>query len=140
MATVAGNFLSINIATIVSTMQISESLAGVTISAFGNGSSDLFSTLAAMKANSGSLAINELFSAAAFITTVVLGCVIYTQPLVLETKAFAKDVVWFLIAASSLVAFLEDGQLVMGDVWGLLLCMQCLFFIRCCSRATITRR
>ena len=73
MATAAGDFLSVLLAVIVRNFDISEHLAGVTIFAFGNGCSDLFSTLAAMISNNGGLAIGEMFRAAAFITTVVLG-------------------------------------------------------------------
>jgi sodium/potassium/calcium exchanger 6 len=46
------------------------SKAGVTFLAIGNGSSDIFSTFAAMKNHSGSLAVGELFGAATFVTSI----------------------------------------------------------------------
>lgn len=119
MAVTAGDFLSVHLAVIVSILGISEELAGVTIFAFGNGSSDLFSTLAAMNTNSGSLAISELFGAAAFITTVVFGLVALTQPFSVDPHTFIGEVIWFMIAASTLTAFLADGRLVLGECLGI---------------------
>jgi sodium/potassium/calcium exchanger 6 len=49
----------------------------VTFLAFSNGSPDVFSTFAALKNDSGSLAIGELIGAASFIVSVVA----YVDPL-----------------------------------------------------------
>ena len=68
-----------------------------------------------MSSNSGSLAISELFGAAAFITTVVLGTIALIQPFSVDPRSFVSDVVWFIVAASTLIAFLADGQLVLGE-------------------------
>lgn len=75
MAATAEDYLAPHLEIVVPVLGMSESLAGVTVFAFGNGSSDLFSTLAAMASDQGSLVISELFGAAAFVTTVVLGLV-----------------------------------------------------------------
>lgn len=120
MATAAGEYLAVHLEFIVKTLNINENLAGVTIFAFGNGCTDLFSTLAAMEANSGSLAISELFGAAAFITTVVLGAITLIQPFSVDPRALVADVIWFIIAASLLIAFLADGQLVLGECLGII--------------------
>lgn len=45
MATAAKDFLAVHLEFIVKTLNINENLAGVTIFAFGNGCTDLFSTL-----------------------------------------------------------------------------------------------
>ena len=120
MATAAGDFLSIHLVVIVRFLHISESLAGVTIFAFGNGSTDLFSTLTAMSSGNGGLAISELFGAAVFITTVVLGLVAIVQPFTVDPKSFVGDVVWFILAVSMVVAFLADGRLVLGECLGII--------------------
>lgn len=73
-----------------------------------------------MGANSGSLAISELFGAAAFITTVVLGIISIIQPFAVDPRSFVGDVVWFMIAGSLLIAFLADGQLVLGECLGII--------------------
>lgn len=119
MATAAGDFLSVHLAIIVRILNINESLAGITIFAFGNGSTDLFSTLAAMNSDNAGLAISELFGAAAFIVTVVLGFVAIAQPFQVNPNTFVGDVVWFIVAASMLVAFLADGRLIIGECLGI---------------------
>ena len=73
-----------------------------------------------MGANSGSPAISELFGAAVFITTVVLACVILIQPFSIDPRSFVGYVVWFLVAASLLLALLADGQLVLGECLGII--------------------
>jgi Ca2+/Na+ antiporter len=171
MAMAAGEFLSVHLGFIVKTLGISENVAGVTIFAFGNGCTDLFSTIgemlplrhtacpiflqtrspryllnifrtAAMSSNSGSLAISELFGAGAFITTVVLGLITLTQPFVVDPRSFVGDVVWFVIAASLLIAFLADGQLVLPEclgIIGLYVTFVCLAIFRSHKKPTESR-
>jgi sodium/potassium/calcium exchanger 6 len=90
---------------------MSESLAGVTFLAFGNGSPDVFSTFAAMSTNSGSLAIGELIGAAGFITTVVAGSMAFVHPFKVAKKSFVRDVSFFIVSATFSMVFLYDGKL-----------------------------
>ncbi len=90
---------------------MSESLTGVTFLAFGNGSPDVFSTFAAMKTNSGSLAVGELIGAAGFITAVVAGSMALVRPFKVARKSFIRDVGFFIVAASFSMVFLADGHL-----------------------------
>ena len=90
---------------------MSESMAGVTFLAFGNGSPDVFSTFAAMKTHSGSLAIGELIGAAGFITAVVAGSMALVRPFKVARKSFVRDVGFFIVAASFSMVFLADGHL-----------------------------
>jgi solute carrier family 24 (sodium/potassium/calcium exchanger), member 6 len=93
---------------------MSESLAGVTFLAFGNGSPDVFSTFAAMNTHSGSLAVGELFGAAGFITAVVAASMALVNPFQVARKSFVRDVGFFIVAASFSMVFLVDGKL---QVW-----------------------
>lgn len=86
-------------------------MAGVTFLAFGNGSPDVFSTFAAMKTNSGSLAVGELIGAAGFITAVVAGSMALVRPFKVARKSFVRDVTFFIVAASFSMVFLADGHL-----------------------------
>ena len=86
-------------------------MAGVTFLAFGNGSPDVFSTFAAMKTHSGSLAIGELIGAAGFITAVVAGSMALVRPFKVARKSFVRDVGFFIVAASFSMVFLADGHL-----------------------------
>lgn len=90
---------------------MSESMAGVTFLAFGNGSPDVFSTFAAMSSHSGGLAVGELIGAAGFITAVVAGSMALVREFKVGKKTFVRDVGFFIVATSFSVAFLSDGAL-----------------------------
>ncbi|KAF2221511.1 Sodium/calcium exchanger protein-domain-containing protein, partial [Elsinoe ampelina] len=107
----ASDFFCINLSTIATLLGMSESLAGVTFLAFGNGSPDVFSTFAAMSTNSSSLAIGELFGAAGFITAVVAGSMALVRPFKVARKSFIRDVGFFAVAAAFSMGFLSDGNL-----------------------------
>ncbi|KAI0909138.1 Sodium/calcium exchanger protein-domain-containing protein [Ustulina deusta] len=107
----ASDFFSINLSTISTFLGLSESLAGVTFLALGNGSPDVFSTFAAMGSNSGSMAIGELIGAAGFITTVVAGSMALVREFRVARKTFVRDICFFIVAVGFAVGFLFDGQL-----------------------------
>ncbi|KAL8928272.1 MAG: hypothetical protein Q9208_001982 [Pyrenodesmia sp. 3 TL-2023] len=107
----ASDFFCINLGTIASILGMSESMAGVTFLAFGNGSPDVFSTFAAIKTHSGSLAVGELIGAAGFITAVVAGSMAIVRPFPVARKSFVRDVGFFLVAAAFSMVFLADGHL-----------------------------
>lgn len=107
----ASDFFCINLSTISSILGMSESMAGVTFLAFGNGSPDVFSTFAAMKTHSGSLAVGELIGAAGFITAVVAGSMALARPFKVARKSFIRDVGFFIVATAFSMVFLADGHL-----------------------------
>lgn len=90
---------------------LSESLAGVTFLALGNGSPDVFSTYAAMKIGSSSLAIGELIGAASFITAVVTGSMAIIRPFKVARKSFLRDVTFFTVAVAFAMYCVSDGVL-----------------------------
>jgi sodium/potassium/calcium exchanger 6 len=107
----ASDFLCIDLSTLAGALGLSESLTGVTFLAFGNGSPDVFSTFAAMKSNSGSLAIGELLGAASFITSVVAGSMALVRPFKVARRSFVRDVGYFIVAVSFSMLLLADGRL-----------------------------
>ncbi|PYI29148.1 hypothetical protein BP00DRAFT_376178 [Aspergillus indologenus CBS 114.80] len=110
----ASDFLCIDLSTLAGVLGLSESLTGVTFLAFGNGSPDVFSTFAAMRSNSGSLAIGELLGAASFITSVVAGSMALVRPFKVARRSFVRDVGYFVVAVSFSMFLLADGRL---HVW-----------------------
>jgi sodium/potassium/calcium exchanger 6 len=110
----ASDFLCIDLSTLASILGMSESLTGVTFLAFGNGSPDVFSTFAAMRSNSGSLAIGELIGAATFITSVVAGSMALVRPFKVARRSFVRDVGFFIVAVVFSMFMLADGKL---HVW-----------------------
>jgi solute carrier family 24 (sodium/potassium/calcium exchanger), member 6 len=111
----ASDFLCINLSTIANILGMSESLTGVTFLAFGNGSPDVFSTFAAMRSNSGSLAVGELVGAASFISAVVAGSMALVAPFQVAKRSFIRDVGFFAVAASFSMVFLADGRLLLWE-------------------------
>ncbi|KAB8336641.1 hypothetical protein FH972_020952 [Carpinus fangiana] len=110
----ASDFFCINLSTISGILGMSESMAGVTFLAFGNGSPDVFSTFAAMKTNSGSLAVGELIGAASFIAAVVAASMALVRPFKVARKSFVRDVGFFIVAVSFSMVFLANGKL---ELW-----------------------
>jgi sodium/potassium/calcium exchanger 6 len=101
----ASDFFCVNLNTIASMLGMSESLAGVTLLAFGNGSPDVFSTFAAFRTHAASLAVGELIGAASFITAVVSGSMALIRPF------NVRDVGFFIVAAGFSMGFIVDGKL-----------------------------
>lgn len=88
---------------------------GVTIFAFGNGSSGLFSTFAAIGPGSGSLAIGKLCGAASLIIAVAVRSTSITYPFNVVLETFVRDGSFFIIAASPTPFFIPNNSLAM---WG----------------------
>lgn len=107
----ASDFFSVNLSTIATVLGLSESLAGVTFLAFGNGSPDVFSTFAAMSSNSASMAVGELIGAASFITGVVAGSMALVREFRVDRKTYARDICFFIVAVAFTMFFLADGHL-----------------------------
>jgi Sodium/calcium exchanger protein len=59
---------------------LSENLAGVTVLAFGNGSPDIFTSLAGAPRGRSELIFGELFGSGLFVTTVIAGAIITIRP------------------------------------------------------------
>ncbi|KAF1929898.1 uncharacterized protein M421DRAFT_419666 [Didymella exigua CBS 183.55] len=107
----ASDFFCVNLNTIASMLGMSESLAGVTLLAFGNGSPDVFSTFAAFRTHAASLAVGELIGAASFIAAVVSGSMALIRPFNVARKSFVRDVGFFIVAAGFSMGFIVDGKL-----------------------------
>ncbi|OBT61594.1 hypothetical protein VE03_08921 [Pseudogymnoascus sp. 23342-1-I1] len=111
----ASDFFCINLSTIATILGMSQSMAGVTFLAFGNGSPDVFSTFAAMSTHSGSMAVGELIGAAGFISGVVAGSMALVREFKVGKKSFVRDVGFFIVAASFSMVMLADGILHMWE-------------------------
>jgi sodium/potassium/calcium exchanger 6 len=111
----ASDFFTPNLASIAQLLGLDENVAGVTLLAFGNGSPDLFSTLSAMRADSGSLAIGELLGAASFIVSCVVGSMCIIKPFRVHRAPFLRDVGFFTVAVSLVLVILYDGEIRMVE-------------------------
>lgn len=111
----ASEFLCPNLDTISKFFRMSESLAGVTLLALGNGSPDVFSTLEAMKVGSANLAIGELCGAALYITCVVVGSMAIVRPFKVAKKPFIRDVLFLIFALIITIVFLSDEKITIWE-------------------------
>ncbi|KAJ1968489.1 hypothetical protein IWQ62_001220 [Dispira parvispora] len=93
----ASDYFSPNLTTLAHYFHIPESLAGVTLLAFGNGAPDLFATFSAIKSGSGALALGELVGAAAFISGIVAGSMLILYPFRVTAVPFLREVVFFIL-------------------------------------------
>ncbi|KJZ76742.1 hypothetical protein HIM_04078 [Hirsutella minnesotensis 3608] len=115
----ASDFFSVNLSTIASILGLSQSLAGVTFLAFGNGSPDVFSTFAAMSSNSPSMAVGELLGAASFIAGVVAGSMALVREFRVDRKTYTRDICFFIVAVGFTMSFLADGHLRFWECWAM---------------------
>ncbi|KIV81265.1 hypothetical protein PV11_03462 [Exophiala sideris] len=119
---VAGDFFSVNLSALAKQLNLSDTLAGVTLLALGNGAPDIFSTMASMSRSSHALALGELIGAAAFITSVVAGAMAFIRPFKVVKVSLARDVIFLFATSSFLIYVMTDGHL---RLWH---CMAMLIF------------
>uniref|UniRef100_A0A7E4VGV2 Sodium/potassium/calcium exchanger 6 n=1 Tax=Panagrellus redivivus TaxID=6233 RepID=A0A7E4VGV2_PANRE len=113
MSTAADDFFCAAISAIVDHLKISQSVAGVTFLAFGNGAPDIFSTLASIlntDSPKAGLAIGDLLGGGCFVTTVVLGVVMITKPFNISRTASIRDILFYLVAVGwmAFICFYDD--------------------------------
>lgn len=108
---IAGVFLAVNLGSIAQDLHMSDTLAGVTFLALGNGAPDIFSTIAAMKKSSNNLALGELIGAAAFITGVITGSMALIRQFDVVKISLIRDTVFLLGTMAFLLCILIDGSL-----------------------------
>ncbi|KAE9553242.1 hypothetical protein FO519_003550 [Halicephalobus sp. NKZ332] len=97
----ADEFFCPSISVIVNHLKISQSVAGVTFMAFGNGAPDIFSTIASVlntKHPKAGLAIGDLLGGGAFVTTVVFSTIIIVKPFKVARRPTFRDIVFYLVA------------------------------------------
>lgn len=111
LGTVAGAFLAVNLGAVAQYLHMSDTLAGVTFLALGNGAPDIFSTIAAMNKSSSNLAIGELAGAAAFVTSVIPGSMALIHVFDVVKFPLIRDAVSLFITATFLLFILYDAHL-----------------------------
>ncbi|CAL5194712.1 unnamed protein product [Lathyrus oleraceus] len=85
---------------LASHLNLSPSMAAVTLLALGNGSPDVFSSLAALRAGQYRTGFGAILSAGAFVSALVVGFVaIYAAPFPVDPAPFVRDVLFYLTAA-----------------------------------------
>mmetsp|Transcript_19575 Transcript_19575/g.32704 ORF Transcript_19575/g.32704 Transcript_19575/m.32704 type:complete len:700 (+) Transcript_19575:50-2149(+) len=105
LANTASNYFSPTLGTLCDKLNLAYDIAGVTFLAFGNGAPDFFSLLASVSGGVDiHVALGALLGGGVFICTVVVGCVAILCPCDVSRRIFSRDVAFFLIANSCVLA------------------------------------
>ncbi|XP_065079784.1 mitochondrial sodium/calcium exchanger protein-like [Ochlerotatus camptorhynchus] len=114
LATTADQFFCPVLAVIAKTFRISESVAGVTILAFGNGSPDLFTAINNPHSDT-ELMFGELLGAGMFVIGVVAGTILIIRPFQLNSAAIVRDVIFFIFSVAWISGCAFDQRFSLSD-------------------------
>lgn len=88
---------------LTSALNLTPSMAAVTLLALGNGAPDVFASLAAVRRGNYRTGFGAILSAGTFVSAFVVGFVaIYAAPFSLSPATFVRDVMFYLISATFL--------------------------------------
>lgn len=100
LITTAQHHFSLVTTKLASHLNLSPSMAAVTLLSLGNGAPDVFSSLAALRAGQYRTGFGAILSAGAFVSALVVGFVaIYAAPFSVDPAPFVRDVLFYLTAA-----------------------------------------
>uniref|UniRef100_A0A1I7SZR0 Na_Ca_ex domain-containing protein n=1 Tax=Caenorhabditis tropicalis TaxID=1561998 RepID=A0A1I7SZR0_9PELO len=118
MSSIADDFFCPAISGIVTHLRMSESIAGVTFLAFGNGAPDVFSSISSVLTTpkpKADLALGDLFGTSIFVTTVVLAIIIFTKSFRVAIIPTLRDLIFYMITLAFIVfCFLKYDKI---EVW-----------------------
>lgn len=115
-------FLSSAISKIVETFNINQSIAAATLLAFGNGAPDVISSLVASAEPEGiSFAICSVMGTGLFITSFVLGLVVFkAKEIPLNPKMFNRNIILLIISLIFIIIFGIKKNMNLIDSFGLI--------------------
>ncbi|KAL9447387.1 hypothetical protein AB3S75_014953 [Citrus x aurantiifolia] len=102
-----------------SMLNLSPSMAAVTLLALGNGSPDVFSSVQALRSGHYRTGFGAILSAGAFVSAFVVGFVaIYAAPFSVDAGCFVRDVGFYLVAALLLFYVYLSGEIFVWQAVG----------------------
>lgn len=116
----ADDFLCPALVVVSKTLRLSESLAGVTLLAFGNGAPDIISSISGIQQARPSLVVGELFGGGTFVTTVVAGLVFFFCRFEIDQGMFVRNVIFYLAASFWTFYLFYEGEIRLGHAIGFL--------------------
>lgn len=110
LSSTAENYLSPALAQLAKTIGCSETLAGITIVAFGNGAPDVLVAIAAGGGDDGdgiNFVIGSIFGAGLFVTTITVALVIVSskEPIKTNPNMFLRDAFFYFLATTLLILY-----------------------------------
>ncbi|KAK8944055.1 Cation/calcium exchanger 2 [Platanthera guangdongensis] len=101
-------------------LRLSPTIAGVTLLSLGNGSPDVFASIVSFRSGSGEVGLSSVLGGAFFVSCVVVGIINVAAAATgrrsprIDRASFVRDVCFFLVVLSSLLAILVVGRV---DIW-----------------------
>lgn len=111
VATTVDHFFCPSLEVIAKTLRLSQSVAGVTFLAFGNGAPEIFSSIAGASVERPDLVISGLFGSGMFLTCVVAGSIFIMTPFKMVERPFLRDAVFYLAATFWTFVLILHGKI-----------------------------
>ncbi|KAL5205014.1 hypothetical protein ABZP36_009885 [Zizania latifolia] len=124
LAVAAGCHFSPAVSRLAARLRLSPSMAAVTLLALGNGAPDAFASAAALGGAGGlpRAGLAAILSAGAFVSAFVVGAVaLIAAPFAVPSASFARDVFFYLLAASGLFYIYLSAEIYLWQAVGLVL-------------------
>ncbi|KAI3442713.1 uncharacterized protein J3R85_000965 [Psidium guajava] len=100
-------------------LNLTPSMGAVTLLALGNGSPDVFSSVAAVRSGQYRTGFGAILSAGAFVSAFVVGFVaIYAAPFSLDATQFVRDVLFYMISTLFLFWVYLSGEIFIWQAFG----------------------
>ncbi|XP_062198192.1 cation/calcium exchanger 5-like isoform X2 [Phragmites australis] len=124
LAAAAGAHFTPAVSRLAARLRLSPSMAAVTLLALGNGAPDAFASAAALGGAGGMprAGLAAILSAGAFVSAFVVGAVaLIAAPFAVPPASFARDVFFYLLAASGLFYIYLSAEIFLWQAVGLVL-------------------
>ncbi|KAI3989854.1 hypothetical protein MKX01_040824 [Papaver californicum] len=120
LANTAANYFCSSLESLSKILQLSPTIAGVTLLSLGNGAPDVFASLASFMGTTGSggVGLNSVLGGAFFVSSVVVGVIsisISSKGVSVDKSSFIRDILFFLLTLGSLLAIVIVGAI---NIWG----------------------
>ena len=129
-------YLSSSITKIIETFNINHNIAAVTLLAFGNGAPDVISTLVASSEPEGiSFSLNTVLGSGMFITSFVLGLVVYRgKDILVNSNMFNRNLILYLLALGHIILIGIKKNIHLFDSMGFILIYLLNVFFSFCNK------
>ncbi|CAK9795766.1 Mitochondrial sodium/calcium exchanger protein [Anthophora quadrimaculata] len=119
LGTTADNFFCPSLAVIASVLRLSDSIAGVTILAFGNGAPDIFTSIVS-GSEEGIIMFTELIGAGVFVTAIIAGSVAMVKPFRVPLKPLMRDACFYIVSVCWISYVVRDETVYLWEAFSTL--------------------
>lgn len=139
LGSTASSYLCPALVVISRSLQLSQSVAGVTFLAFGNGAPDTIATIASIRWNRTALAVGELFGGGTYVATIVVGLIFINNKFDLIQSSLLRDVFFYLVASYWAFVLYYSGSVTVGHAAGFIALYVLYIFVAICGNTVLNR-